>query len=110
MRINDALSLGADFRFFATTAERKRMIYDTATRGTALYLRAEPAPGITFVYHNNDGGTTQAYGIWKADDGFPLPSLYIKAGRFFIPYGLQSEDPDDSVFIKNSAPFIRLWI
>ncbi|OGS05287.1 MAG: hypothetical protein A3G41_00825 [Elusimicrobia bacterium RIFCSPLOWO2_12_FULL_59_9] len=105
-RINEALTLGADFRFLWKKAERQRAIYNSPPRGTAIYLAAEPSPGVSFVYHANDGITAQAYGLWKSGDEFPLPSFYVKAGKFFLPYGLQSEDPDDSAFIKNSAPFV----
>jgi len=101
-RLSDAVSLGADLRTTLKRAEGKASVNPAGFElfEGAAYLTASPGGGLTLVYENNKGSTAQAYGIWKAGEG-SLP-YYVRAGRFFVPYGLQTDELDQSSYIKTT--------
>jgi hypothetical protein len=100
-RINDVLGLGADFRATAQSVDVPRSPDTYAFNPTraqfyaevkaigerlTLYLDQRVAPGAAT--------NRETYALlWFADR-----SLYLKAGRLFIPFGLRIED--DSAFIR----------
>lgn len=99
-RVTDHLSVGADLRAYFSQIEKTKVSTFRVAR-SALYVQASPRPDIDLVYHNDDAITAQVYGIWRKTEGLPL---YVRAGRFWIPYGLQWDVPDNSSFIHTS-PF-----
>lgn len=98
-RVNDAVAIGADFRF----ALKRLEAASDATFVTArqnLYVLAQPQDQLLLMLANNQGTTAEAYGMLKDPDR----PVYLKAGRFFIPYGLQLADADNSGLTR-IAPF-----
>lgn len=104
-RINDALALGGDFRMLGIKGDVehgdfKRLGFRILQ--TYLYLIASPSEKLTFVYSTNpteDPAKVLAYGLWNWDAYLPV---YIRAGRFHIPYGLQVDDLDQTLRMKHS--------
>ncbi|MBI4370159.1 MAG: hypothetical protein HY547_08025 [Elusimicrobia bacterium] len=97
--INDSLNLGADFRVLLTKTEGSSNSSFNIARG-AFYVLAEPASQISLLYSNNQGAVSESYAMIKTPD-YPM---YARAGRFFVPYGLQVNDPDNSSYSR-IAPF-----
>lgn len=101
-RLTDKVSLGGDLRFFFSRTESSHASGFTLGR-TAAYLLAAPRPDLELAlqHHLDEVQTAQAYGIWRAQDGLPF---YARAGRFWLPYGIQWDDPDNSRLLL-TAPF-----
>lgn len=101
-RLTDNVSLGGDLRFFFSRTESSNVSGFTLGR-TAAYLLVQPRPDleIALQHHLDEVQTAQAYGIWRAQGGLPI---YVKAGRFWLPYGIQWDDPDNSRPLL-TAPF-----
>ncbi|MBI4424944.1 MAG: hypothetical protein HY554_14525 [Elusimicrobia bacterium] len=58
---------------------------------SALYVSGRPSENLVLVYDNNQAVTAEAYAKWSTDWFYELP-LYVRAGRFWVPYGLQIDD------------------
>src|SRR6185503_6918077 len=83
-RLNDSIALGADLRAMLQDVKGAASSYNL--NESAIYLMAKPSNMITAVYENKSAATSQVYGIWKPENA---PSgFYVKAGRFFVPYGM----------------------
>lgn len=93
-KFNDYLKWGADFRVSYRRQQRVGSSFNL--NKTAVYLLAEPADGIKLLYANNQGGTSEAYLMYSWET-FPV---YVRAGRFFIPYGLNFRDVDITRLMK----------
>ncbi|MBI2915535.1 MAG: hypothetical protein HYY07_01595 [Elusimicrobia bacterium] len=99
--LNDSLSLGADFRATYSNDGDPLTDYTFKAQEQRVYIVAEPAEGIQFSYANESGSTAEVYGIVRSKE---LWDAYLRVGKFFLPYGLQISDPDNSAYIKTS-PF-----
>lgn len=101
-RLTDNISLGADLRVYFSKIERSKVSSFTLAR-SAVSVAASPRPDTDVVvqYHYDEEHTAQAYGIWRLEGDLPL---YVRAGRFWIPYGLLWDDPDNSIKLHNT-PF-----
>lgn len=106
--INRFLALGADFRgeFSVTDIPGQsdvssEFIYEESL----VYLQLQPVPGRLSLYFDQKLGpgeaqTREAYGLLS----LPGNKVFIKAGRFFLPFGLRLED--DDAFVR-SVPGIN---
>ena len=99
-RLTDAVSLGADLRVSFSRIEKSGVSAFEVDR-SALYVAAAPRPELQLVYNMDNAITSQVYGLWRAQGNLPF---YARAGRFWLPYGIQWEDPDNSVFTR-TTPF-----
>ncbi|MEK7288530.1 MAG: hypothetical protein AAB091_08250 [Elusimicrobiota bacterium] len=99
-RLSDTVNLGADFRFMLNKKEAGPAASFAVVRN-AFYVLAVPTPELALLYNNNQGATAEMYALAKLPGDFPA---YLRAGRFFIPYGLQLNDPDNSGLTRIS-PF-----
>lgn len=102
VRINDSINLGADFRFIGAKSQGNHAANRSSfkTSEIALYIMARPSPELQLVYDNNNNLNTEAYGMWSTER-YDLP-LYLRVGRFYVPYGLQINDIDQltAAYIK----------
>ncbi|HEX7027706.1 MAG TPA: hypothetical protein VF268_10730 [Gammaproteobacteria bacterium] len=99
--INRYLALGADFRgeFSVTDVPgapdvSSEFIYEESL----VYLQLQPLPGRLSLYVDHKLGpgnarTREAYGLLSLDGN----KVYVKAGRFFLPFGFRLEDDDSFV-------------
>lgn len=99
-KINDAISFGADFRFLFSKVQGGSDSTFAVARN-ALYLLAEPVPSLSLLYNYNEERTAEMYALAKMPGDLPA---YLRAGRFFVPYGLQLNDPKNSGLTR-IAPF-----
>ncbi len=102
MRINDNIALGADFRFSGSKAGGNHGTNPSgfATHELAFYIAAKPNESVDLIYDNNQGVTGEGYALWAPEEA-SLP-YYARAGRFYLPYGLQVDDidQDDPALLK----------
>lgn len=98
--INNTLGLGADLRASYSNDGNPLSDYSFKAQEQRIYLTAEPAESIIFVYANESGSTAEAYGMLQKKEWF---DFYLRFGRFFLPYGLQVSDPDNSAYTKTGA-------
>lgn len=101
--INRFLALGADFRgeFSVTDVPGQddvssEFIYEESL----VYLQLQPIPGRLSLYFDHKLGpgnaqTREAYGLLSLMGS----RVYVKAGRFFLPFGLRLED--DDAFVRS---------
>ena len=103
-KINDYLTLGADARINVDSAEipNQENTFDLRLRNAQLYFELQLVPNRLTLYVDErvaPGGAINRETfalLWsKARD------MYIKAGRFFLPYGLRLED--DNAFIRQAS-------
>lgn len=97
VRINDQINIGADLRVMGSKSQGNHAANPSSfsTPDIGLYVMARPdgdLQGLQLVYDNNLGNTVEAYGMWSKEI-YSLP-VYIRAGRFWVPYGLQIDDID----------------
>lgn len=110
VRINDTIHLGADFRVLASKSGGPRATPAGAPANVSgfdanelvAYLAAMPSENLSLVYANNNGTTAEGYAMWTTDR-WPVP-VYARAGRFWLPYGLQTESPTP---FSPGAPYTR---
>lgn len=100
--LNRFLSLGADYRgeFRFNDTPGQSSMTEFSYEETLLYLELQPVPGRVSLYVDEKLGpgsatTREAYGLLWLQPG----ESYVKAGRFFLPYGLRVED--DGAFIRS---------
>jgi hypothetical protein len=100
--INQYLAVGADMRteLRFTDVPNQDSSSEFIHEESLLYLELRPVPGRLTLYLDErlgPGGATtrEAYGLfWIQPSRF-----YLKAGQFFLPYGLRLED--DEAFIRS---------
>lgn len=100
-QIGPHVSVGADVRteFTSTDVPDQGSTSEFAHEESLLYLEFQPVPGRLSLYLDEKlgpGGATtrEAYGLFWMDAN----KFYLKAGQFFLPYGLRIED--DQAFIR----------
>ncbi len=117
-KLNDNISIGANFRANWTYAQFDKAkavenqtstpqdINDTSSFNISngiVYLETQLNSGMSFYLDQQiapEGGRTrEAAVIWQ---GLPY-GAYLKAGKFFLPYGLRLQD--DQAFIRESTGF-----
>ncbi|MEW6775867.1 MAG: hypothetical protein AB1405_06215 [Bdellovibrionota bacterium] len=110
-RVTDYLSLGMDLRTSNTTAlvpagpfSPKTEANEFAVDEANLYVEGELIPQHLVLYLDaqfapGSPKAREVFGMWK---GLPWDS-YVKAGRFFVPYGLRLQD--DSAVIRRQTGF-----
>lgn len=99
--INNSLAVGADLRSGYSNDGNPLTDYTFKMHEQRFYLMAEPSQNLFFSYSNESGSTAEAYGMIQKEE---WGDVYARFGRFFIPYGLQISDPDNSAFTKTN-PF-----
>lgn len=102
IKFSDSVALGANLRAYFSHIEKTKVSNFVLGR-SAFYVWAEPQTGFQLVYdfQLNISQTAQAYGIWRSQGDWPF---YIRAGRFWLPYGLQWDDPDNATLL-HTLPF-----
>jgi hypothetical protein len=106
-RLNEHLAIGGDLRadLDAARAPNQASSLDFATQSAQLYLQLSPVPERLMVYVDERVAPGAALNretyalLWSREHG-----AYLKAGRFFLPYGLRLQD--DSAFVRQ-APGIN---
>ena len=98
-QINSYLRLGGDFRASTQVIEtpQQQSQFSTQTDRVSLYLHAEMSPQLDFYIDQQLAPNSLNRTAWvkyQSED----KSRYIRAGKFFLPYGLRLED--DSAFIR----------
>ena len=99
-RFNEYFAMGGNLRFNYQYRDipdaDPNSEFDTA-RGS-LYLQVDPLPNRLTLYADHDfalGRTREVYALmWNADK-----DMYLKAGRFFLPFGYRYED--DTSFVRS---------
>ncbi len=105
-RLNDFVSLGADFRF--TYSEKqiphtKKPEEDMSINSGLLYLQMDMVPGSASLYLDQTiQGTSSARELFMLFDDLPLDS-YVKFGRFFLASGFRLQD--DTAFVRQYSGF-----
>ncbi|MBI4082938.1 MAG: hypothetical protein HY423_10045 [Candidatus Lambdaproteobacteria bacterium] len=105
-RLNDFVSLGADFRF--TYSERhiphvKGPERDMSINSGLLYLQMDMVPGSASLYLDQTiQGTSSARELFILFDDLALDS-YVKLGRFFLASGYRLQD--DTAFVRQYPGF-----
>lgn len=101
--ISRFLAMGADFRgeFDVTDMPGQPDVSSEFSYEESLfYLQLQPIPGKLSLYFDQKLGpgnaqTREAYGLMN----FQGNRFYMKAGRFFLPFGLRLED--DDAFVRS---------
>lgn len=104
-RLNDYIAIGGDFRALYERTETPGS--DTEDlfnqRKQNIYLEINLIPEHVLFYQTMDGGgdAREIFGLlkWEIDK----EPIYLKAGQFFLPYGLRLQD--DSAFIRAVTGF-----
>lgn len=106
-KLTQYLSIGADARFNATYQKNEKKNNNTskgfAVGSAQLYLHFKiPETGLSFYFDEQvapgSAINREAYVMYNFSDELSLRNSYIKAGKFFLSYGLRIED--DSAFIR----------
>lgn len=104
VRINDSINVGADFRVAGAKSQGGHAANPSSfsVPEAALYVMARPSDQLALVYDNFNAFTAEAYAKWTTDKFYDLP-VYLRAGRFRVPYGLQVDDIDQATaaYVKN---------
>ncbi len=100
-RISDGIRMGADLRGqYMQDAENELRNRSTFfLMQAAVYLAAELNEGFTLVYANDQGRTTEAFGLLR----LPLEGTTLKVGRFRPAFGIEEED--HTTFTRDSLGF-----
>lgn len=100
-KLNDYISVGGDLRFnaVATQIPNQDDKFAFETEEILLYIQANLIPGTLTFYVDErlgPGGALnrEMYGLYWLNDN----TIYIKAGRMFLPFGFRLED--DTAFIR----------
>lgn len=93
MRINDSIGVGADFRVAGAKSQGNHAASPSSfsVPEASFYIMARPKDQLSLVFDHNNDVTAEAYAKWTTDRFYDLP-LYVRAGRFWLPYGLQLDD------------------
>jgi hypothetical protein len=103
-RLNEHLAIGGDLRadLDAARVPDQPSSLAFATRSAQLYLEVSPVPDRLTLYVDERVAPGAALNretyalLWSREHG-----AYLKAGRFFLPYGLRLED--DTAFIRQAS-------
>ncbi len=103
-RLNEHLAIGGDLRadLDAARVPNQPSTLAFATRSAQLYLQVSPVPERLTVYVDERVAPGAALNretyalLWSRQQ-----SAYLKAGRFFLPYGLRLED--DTAFVRQAS-------
>jgi len=103
-RLNEHLAIGGDLRadLDAARVPNQPSTLAFATRSAQLYLQVSPVPERLTVYVDERVAPGAALNretyalLWSREQ-----SAYLKAGRFFLPYGLRLED--DTAFVRQAS-------
>jgi hypothetical protein len=103
-QISRYLSVGADLRteLFFNDVPGQGSSSEFVHEESLLYLEFQPIPGRFSLYLDEQLGpgganTREAYGLFWLEPN----QYYLKAGQFFLPYGLRIED--DQAFIRSAT-------
>ncbi len=100
-RLNDYIAIGGDLRMryeqTDTPGNPTQDVFDQQKQN--VYLQVDLIPGHVMFYQTLSGGgdAREIFGLLKWD------SFYLKAGEFFLPYGLRLLD--DSAFTRAITGF-----
>ena len=104
-RLNDYISIGADFRALYERTEEPSNPSDDMfkQRKQTIYLEIDLIPERMLFYQTLSGGgdAREIFGLLKGE--FKEEPYYFKAGQFFLPYGLRLQD--DTAFIRAATGF-----
>ena len=102
-RVNPYLAMGGDLRANLNYVDRESGDNQSAfeTQRASLYLEITPIKDVLTLYVDQlmtpSASNREAYALmWNKER-----SLYFKAGKMFLPYGLRLED--DSAFIRSAS-------
>ena len=104
-RLNDYISIGADFRWLweatETPGEPSEDVFNQ--RKQNIYLQIDLIPERVIFYSTLSGGgdAQEIFGLVKGNV-FNEP-YYLKVGQFFLPYGLRLQD--DTAFVRAVTGF-----
>jgi len=105
-RFDPFVSIGANLRVALDYADvpHQQVRSEFVVRRALLYLQVDPLPGeLTFYLDQQVApGAAQAREVFALLKGLP-GGLYLKAGRFFLPYGLRVED--NSALVREVSGF-----
>ena len=101
-QLNKHVSMGADYRgeLLYTDIEGANSQSDFVYEEMQVYLNFQPVPGRIALYVDEKFGPGSSFSreafalFWSKSQKY-----YIKAGRFFLPYGLRLED--DEAFVRS---------
>jgi len=100
-RLNDYIAIGGDFRMrYERTETPGNPTQDVFNQDKQnIYLQVDLIPGHVMFYQTLSGGgdAREIFGLLKWN------SFYVKAGEFFLPYGLRLLD--DSAFTRALTGF-----
>jgi hypothetical protein len=104
-RLNDYIAIGGDFRALYEVVDTPGEGRDDAfnQRKQNIYLEIDLIPERVIFYQTLDGGgdAREIVGILKGE--LAQEPYYLKAGQFFLPYGLRLQD--DTAFTRAVTGF-----
>lgn len=102
--VNQWLGIGGDYRggYSSIDLPGPRDVSDWATSKGTAYLEIRPLPGLLTLYADEqlapgESLNREAYLLLTPQNG----KYTIKAGQFFLPYGLRLQD--DATFVRQSS-------
>jgi hypothetical protein len=104
-RLNDYIAIGADFRVLLERTEEpgspSEDVFDQ--RKQNIYLEVNLIPDRILFYQTLSGGgdSREIFGLLQGE--LKQEPYYVKAGQFFLPYGLRLQD--DTAFIRAATGF-----
>ncbi len=104
-RLNDYIAIGADFRALLERTEEPGSPSEDVfnQRKQNIYLEVNLIPDRILFYQTLSGGgdAREIFGLLKGE--LKQEPYYIKAGQFFLPYGLRLQD--DTAFTRAATGF-----
>ena len=104
-RLNDYIAIGADFRALYERTETPGSDASDVfnQRKQNIYVEIDLIPERVIFYQTLDGGgdAREIFGLFKGE--LNDKPYYLKAGQFFLPYGLRLQD--DTAFTRAATGF-----
>lgn len=101
--LNDFIAVGGDFRqnFLYTETPNQSTQHEFNLTKSVIYLQVDLIPEKVLFYWTAPGGgdAREIFGLVKGYSS----QFYLKAGQFFLPYGLRIHD--DTAFIRSETGF-----
>lgn len=102
-RLNDFIAIGGDFRtvFQFTDTPNQDTENEFIINKSVIYLQVDLIPGNALLYWTAPGGVDarEIFALVRLSSNY----FYLKAGQFFLPYGLRIQD--DTAFIRATTGF-----
>jgi len=93
------IMIGTDFREVYVGADLRSARANFFQMQADLYFAFQLEPRLTLYYDRGQSGSYELFGL-----GYPVPSLYVKTGRFVPSYGWKFDD--HTMFVRSELGFM----